>query len=246
MQWWHWWNDVVVVFVVVSSLLLLLLPDRYILNAFLDGRLTWLAPSKVFASHANANSSKRTCTPSSPSLGMVWYSILHLIADLSYHIQSCFISNSSKWNYPRTRIHTYMHACIHTYIHTRVLAHSHHCNSGEFPFAVHNVMFLPTILNQTTPEQKAKWLPLAESYAIIGTYAQVWVMSFVFPHRPPSLCTLDWARARNERARDWGNSNIRPSQARIHPQFVGGFLCKHNLDSYALYVNCVTVFDQFM
>jgi acyl-CoA oxidase len=33
-------------------------------------------------------------------------------------------------------------------------------------------MFIPTILGQATEEQKRKWLPLAKSYAIIGTYAQ--------------------------------------------------------------------------
>ncbi|XP_073251487.1 peroxisomal acyl-coenzyme A oxidase 1-like [Porites lutea] len=41
-----------------------------------------------------------------------------------------------------------------------------------FPYALSNTMFIPTIKSQGTPEQKAKWLPLAESYQIIGTYAQ--------------------------------------------------------------------------
>jgi alkylation response protein AidB-like acyl-CoA dehydrogenase len=33
-------------------------------------------------------------------------------------------------------------------------------------------MFIPTIEKQATKEQKERWLPLAESLKIIGTYAQ--------------------------------------------------------------------------
>jgi alkylation response protein AidB-like acyl-CoA dehydrogenase len=33
-------------------------------------------------------------------------------------------------------------------------------------------MFMPAIERLATDEQKAKWLPLAQSYQIIGTYAQ--------------------------------------------------------------------------
>ncbi|KAJ7388681.1 Acyl-coenzyme A oxidase (Acyl-CoA oxidase) [Desmophyllum pertusum] len=41
-----------------------------------------------------------------------------------------------------------------------------------FPFHLSKVMFIPTLKGQGSEEQKAKWLPLAESYQIIGTYAQ--------------------------------------------------------------------------
>ncbi|CAH3158358.1 unnamed protein product [Pocillopora meandrina] len=41
-----------------------------------------------------------------------------------------------------------------------------------FPFHLNKVMFIPTLKGQGTEEQKAKWLPLAESNQIIGTYAQ--------------------------------------------------------------------------
>lgn len=37
---------------------------------------------------------------------------------------------------------------------------------------LHFAMFLPTLYNQCTPEQSRKWLPLAESYQAMGTYAQ--------------------------------------------------------------------------
>ncbi|KAG7384307.1 hypothetical protein PHYBOEH_009571, partial [Phytophthora boehmeriae] len=37
---------------------------------------------------------------------------------------------------------------------------------------VHNGMFIPTLENQGTDEQRAKWLPLAKSYKILGAYAQ--------------------------------------------------------------------------
>ncbi|KAG1704565.1 hypothetical protein DVH05_005496 [Phytophthora capsici] len=42
----------------------------------------------------------------------------------------------------------------------------------QVPFDLHRGMFIPTIENQGTDEQRAKWLPLAENYRIIGAYAQ--------------------------------------------------------------------------
>lgn len=41
-----------------------------------------------------------------------------------------------------------------------------------FPLGLHLSMFTNVIENQTTPEQKAKWLPMARNLEIIGTYAQ--------------------------------------------------------------------------
>ncbi|RDD36010.1 Peroxisomal acyl-coenzyme A oxidase 1, partial [Trichoplax sp. H2] len=44
---------------------------------------------------------------------------------------------------------------------------------GEsLPIGLHNSMFRPTIRDQGTDEQRKKWLPLANDYKIIGTYAQ--------------------------------------------------------------------------
>lgn len=40
------------------------------------------------------------------------------------------------------------------------------------PIGLHTVMFIPTIEKQGTEEQKKRWLPLAESLKMIGTYAQ--------------------------------------------------------------------------
>lgn len=37
---------------------------------------------------------------------------------------------------------------------------------------LHFVMFLPTLRNQCDPQQSRKWLPLAESFQALGTYAQ--------------------------------------------------------------------------
>ncbi|EGZ19822.1 hypothetical protein PHYSODRAFT_312798 [Phytophthora sojae] len=42
----------------------------------------------------------------------------------------------------------------------------------QVPFDLHREMFIPTIESQGTDEQRAKWLPLASSYRIIGAYAQ--------------------------------------------------------------------------
>ncbi|KAG6614606.1 Acyl-coenzyme A oxidase [Phytophthora cinnamomi] len=39
-------------------------------------------------------------------------------------------------------------------------------------FDVHRAMFIPTLENQGDDEQRAKWLPLAKSYKILGAYAQ--------------------------------------------------------------------------
>lgn len=38
--------------------------------------------------------------------------------------------------------------------------------------ALHYAMFLPTLYKQCDPEQFKKWLPLAKSSRVIGTYAQ--------------------------------------------------------------------------
>ncbi|XP_073325707.1 peroxisomal acyl-coenzyme A oxidase 1 isoform X1 [Pagrus major] len=40
------------------------------------------------------------------------------------------------------------------------------------PLGLHFVMFLPTLYTQCEPEQSRKWLPLAESLQVMGTYAQ--------------------------------------------------------------------------
>ena len=40
------------------------------------------------------------------------------------------------------------------------------------PITIHDVMFLPTLRSQASDEQRKKWLPAAESCAIIGCYAQ--------------------------------------------------------------------------
>ncbi|TSK62588.1 Peroxisomal acyl-coenzyme A oxidase 1 [Bagarius yarrelli] len=39
-------------------------------------------------------------------------------------------------------------------------------------FGLHYVMFMPTLSNLCTPEQRDKWLPLASSFKVVGTYAQ--------------------------------------------------------------------------
>jgi acyl-CoA oxidase len=41
------------------------------------------------------------------------------------------------------------------------------------PYALQTVMFLVTIREQASEEQQAYWLPKAESWKIIGSYAQV-------------------------------------------------------------------------
>ena len=40
------------------------------------------------------------------------------------------------------------------------------------PYNLHMSMFIDTINMMATEEQKEKWLPLAESYRLVGTYAQ--------------------------------------------------------------------------
>ncbi|KAL4226800.1 Peroxisomal acyl-coenzyme A oxidase 1 [Mactra antiquata] len=42
----------------------------------------------------------------------------------------------------------------------------------DFALSLHHTMFIPALERLATDEQKAKWLPLAQSYQIIGTYAQ--------------------------------------------------------------------------
>ncbi|KAL6110252.1 acox1 [Pungitius sinensis] len=47
-----------------------------------------------------------------------------------------------------------------------VLGHHHEA------MGLHFVMFLPTLYSQCDPQQARKWLPLAESFQAVGTYAQ--------------------------------------------------------------------------
>lgn len=52
----------------------------------------------------------------------------------------------------------------------------HSCSVAKKNFhevlGLHYAMFVPTLSNQCTPEQRDKWLPLTRSYQAIGTYAQ--------------------------------------------------------------------------
>lgn len=48
----------------------------------------------------------------------------------------------------------------------------------SIPFAVHTVMFLPSLIGQCTPEQKEEWVGRAFKYSILGTYAQVILSCF--------------------------------------------------------------------
>lgn len=40
------------------------------------------------------------------------------------------------------------------------------------PFGLHVVMFIPSLRRLCDPQQAKKWLPLAESFQVLGTYAQ--------------------------------------------------------------------------
>ncbi|CAN0031697.1 unnamed protein product, partial [Choristocarpus tenellus] len=40
------------------------------------------------------------------------------------------------------------------------------------PTDVHMAMVIPTLQYQTSPEQRANWLPLATSFQILGAYVQ--------------------------------------------------------------------------
>jgi acyl-CoA oxidase len=42
----------------------------------------------------------------------------------------------------------------------------------EIPIRVHSTMFIPTLQIMGTDSQISKWMPLAENYHLLGTYAQ--------------------------------------------------------------------------
>lgn len=44
--------------------------------------------------------------------------------------------------------------------------------TGREALGLHYVMFLPTLYSQCDPEQFKKWIPLAHSLEVLGTYAQ--------------------------------------------------------------------------
>ncbi|XP_022795234.1 peroxisomal acyl-coenzyme A oxidase 1-like [Stylophora pistillata] len=59
------------------------------------------------------------------------------------------------------------------------------------PYNLHKGMFIPTLKGQGTKEQKAKWLPLAESLQIIGTYAQTEIGHGTFVRGLETTATYD-------------------------------------------------------
>ncbi|XP_058950187.2 peroxisomal acyl-coenzyme A oxidase 1-like [Pocillopora verrucosa] len=61
----------------------------------------------------------------------------------------------------------------------------------HLPHTLHKGMFIPTIKGQGSEEQKAKWLPLAESFQIIGTYAQTEIGHGTFVRGLETIATYD-------------------------------------------------------
>ncbi|CAH1737123.1 probable peroxisomal acyl-coenzyme A oxidase 1 [Aphis gossypii] len=59
------------------------------------------------------------------------------------------------------------------------------------PFAVHYVMFIPTIMGQGTLEQQGEWVGRAFSNQIIGTYAQTELGHGTFIRGLETMCTYD-------------------------------------------------------
>ncbi|XP_051240040.1 peroxisomal acyl-coenzyme A oxidase 1 isoform X2 [Dicentrarchus labrax] len=53
------------------------------------------------------------------------------------------------------------------YCYKNMVRGNHHEAMG-----LHFVMFLPTLYSQCNPQQARKWLPVAESFQVVGTYAQ--------------------------------------------------------------------------
>ncbi|GFO40421.1 acyl-CoA oxidase [Plakobranchus ocellatus] len=59
------------------------------------------------------------------------------------------------------------------------------------PFNLHNSMFLATIIKQGTKEQKNRWVPLAKTYAVVGTYAQTELGHGTFLRKLETTATYD-------------------------------------------------------
>jgi acyl-CoA oxidase len=49
------------------------------------------------------------------------------------------------------------------------------------PYMLHMSMFVTTIREQASDEQRAYWLPKIENWEIIGAYAQVWDKYMIQP-----------------------------------------------------------------
>jgi acyl-CoA oxidase len=65
--------------------------------------------------------------------------------------------------------------------------------SNSSPFGVHTAMFIPTLRLQCTEEQRAYWLPLAESGEIIGAYCQTELGTGTFVRGIQTTATFDEA-----------------------------------------------------
>ena len=61
----------------------------------------------------------------------------------------------------------------------------------NLPIGLHHTMFIPTLEGQLTEEQQQHWLPLARSYAIIGTYAQTEIAHGSFVRGLQTTATFD-------------------------------------------------------
>lgn len=83
------------------------------------------------------------------------------------------MSGSSVWVWERERGFIFqswkhVYGCASYTFPSLRLAKGHHPEA----LALHFVMFLPTLYAQCDPKQSRKWLPLAESFQVLGTYAQ--------------------------------------------------------------------------
>ncbi|XP_013401428.1 peroxisomal acyl-coenzyme A oxidase 1 isoform X1 [Lingula anatina] len=59
------------------------------------------------------------------------------------------------------------------------------------PIGLHTTMFIPAIAGQGSDKQRRKWLPLCESYRIVGTYAQTEVGHGTFVRGLETTATYD-------------------------------------------------------
>lgn len=74
-------------------------------------------------------------------------------------------------------------------------------------FGLHYLMFIPTLSNLCTPEQRDKWLPLASSFKVVGTYAQTEMghgqsFSFLWNH---GICAFRFTGCHESAIRTWSH-----------------------------------------
>ena len=109
-------------------------------------------------------------------------------------LPSCFLSRTQMYERGLEKTQRYVELTQqHRLTDTNDLVWFRTAIDENLPIGLHHSMFIPTLEGQLTEAQQATWLPLARSYAIIGTYAQTEIAHGSFVRGLQTTATFDEA-----------------------------------------------------